>query len=396
LAPLWTALHARLSAGRPVAQVRLGPLDVDQRTALADLLGLSRLPSITPHISTARVDDLVTELVGQPLSAVVAEICGPIGNEAARRAERTAARVQLWSWFANHEVVRAQPALAAWVSEVRRGGVVGQSIGRTRSILEQALAVLAALPADGRPLASVAEHCTGDPHALDGNSRLAQLVLRALAAIHDEPVATDAEGRRAAWERAGIACDALSTVVLAAGLHPSGDDPLAVSLRAWAQAGQAMSVTLAQVRSVDSLRISDPDVWVVENPTILALALQRFGASCPPLICTAGWPNGAGMLLLRLLSVNACLHYHGDFDPDGIRIASHILAATGARPWRMSADDYRAAAAPAAFHPPVNASRLTEASWDVELSEAMAVLTVTVPEEHVAASLLADLSDQVR
>ena len=42
LLPVWQTVHGRLSSGRPVTRVRLGPLDETQREALADLLGLDR------------------------------------------------------------------------------------------------------------------------------------------------------------------------------------------------------------------------------------------------------------------------------------------------------------------------------------------------------------------
>ncbi len=41
LAPLWTELRRRFEAGGPVRTVRLAGLQLDQRAALADLLGLA-------------------------------------------------------------------------------------------------------------------------------------------------------------------------------------------------------------------------------------------------------------------------------------------------------------------------------------------------------------------
>ena len=48
LRPLWQAVHERLSSGRAVSRVHVGPLDDDQREALADLLGMDRLPGPGP------------------------------------------------------------------------------------------------------------------------------------------------------------------------------------------------------------------------------------------------------------------------------------------------------------------------------------------------------------
>ncbi len=77
------------------------------------------------------------------------------------------------------------------------------------------------------------------------------------------------------------------------------------------------------------------------------MAIARFAASCPPLVCTAGWPSGAAIMLLRRLAASgAHLRYHGDFDGGGLRIAAHVMARTGAEPWRMATADYLAAVSP--------------------------------------------------
>ncbi|WP_275298641.1 DUF2399 domain-containing protein [Streptomyces sp. 769] len=133
----------------------------------------------------------------------------------------------------------------------------------------------------------------------------------------------------------------------------------------------------------------------MENPSVLALALRRFGPSFPPLVCTSGWPNSAAIQLLRLLADHdAALRYHGDFDGEGIRIAAYVLDKTPARPWRMTAADYRAAAARTPHGPPPG--RLTPAPWDPELTTAMAQHGIAVVEELIADVLLEDLTDATR
>lgn len=107
-----------------------------------------------------------------------------------------------------------------------------------------------------------------------------------------------------------------------------------------------------------------------------------------------GWPSGAGIHLLRALdAAGQILRYHGDLDGDGVRIAAYVMAKTGATPWRMSAVDYRtAAAAPAG--PPVG--RVSAAPWDEKLGAAMAERGVAVVEEWTSAVLLKDLSRPAR
>ncbi|WP_046471888.1 TIGR02679 family protein [Allosalinactinospora lopnorensis] len=389
LAPLWRALRDRFEQGRPVSTVRVGPLNDAEQAVLADLLGWRRLPGEFARVRVSALDELFGQVAGLDARAAVEAVTGPLADRAAERLAARRARDELWSWLAEHPVVRAEPALEEWVAKVSRSGVVDGSVARTRELLVRALAVLEALPADGVPLPALAQAACGQEHALDDGTRLSNLVLRALAALHDEPEPADAEERRALWERSGVACDALSTTVLVAGLRLNGRGPLAETLRVWAAAGQACPVTLAQLQHSGGLHTGARTVWVVENPSVLAMALARFGAACPPLVCTSGWPSGAAILLLRRLrDSGAELRYHGDFDGDGIRIAAYVCAKTDARPWRMGRSDYLDAVRPEGRGP----GRITDAPWAPSLAPALREHAVAVPEEQIAADLLADLA----
>ncbi|MGC7102510.1 TIGR02679 family protein [Amycolatopsis lurida] len=368
LAPLWQAVHARLSSGLPVRTIKVGPLDTDQQAAIADLLGLDRLPGTHANISLRRLDEVVQEITGAGLRTLL----GPIGDRAAERRQAAQERAELFTWLTTHPVVQAQPALNEWATNLKI---------TERQDLEKALKVLARIPAAGVPLPVFAEEVLGETHALDDGKRLTGLVQKALAAIYDLPLPQSAQDRRAIWEKAGIADDELSSTVLAAGFRTQGDDVASRILRTCADAGQAAVLTLQQLRTS---RIEPPeDVWVFENPSVLALALDRFGDRCPPMVCTSGWPSSAGILLLRRLKR---LHYHGDFDGEGLRIAAHVVARTGARPWHLTSADYLAAAGDG---PPVG--RVTAVPWDAALAGHLNSVGTTVSEERVAPALLTEL-----
>jgi uncharacterized protein (TIGR02679 family) len=383
LAPLWQAVHARLSSGRPVTSVRLGPLTLEQREALADLLGLARLPGERPTVPLAVLDDAL----GDSVRDVVVRLVGPLGDQAGDRVRAAAERAELWSWLGAHPVVLAQPALADWATAVQRAGLVGGSVEAARNELERVIRVLAELPAAGLPLPVFADRVLGDPHALDEGTRCTTLVVKALSMMFDIPVPADASSRRALWERAGIADDELSSTALVVGLHPDGDHAVPRILRLCAQEGEAAALTLRQLRRAE-LGIRPPiTVWVFENPSVLALALGMFGRDCPPMVCTSGWPNSAAVLLLQqLTATGAALRYHGDFDGEGLRIAANIVARTGAVPWRMTSADYLAAVG---HGPPVG--RVTSVPWDADLAGHLDRIGVTVPEERVATGLLEEI-----
>jgi uncharacterized protein (TIGR02679 family) len=388
LGPLWRAVHERLSSGRAVSRVRVGPLSNEQRSALADLLGLARLPGEYVTVSLLDLDEVLAESVGCGAREVVSRLIGPVGDRAADRERDDAARHELWAWLLGHAVVVAQPALISWADAIRRSGLIGGSVTSTREVLADALSVIAELPAAGEPLPVLAERVLGDTHKLDDGTRCSGLVLRALAAIFDVDPPANAQERRALWDRAGIADDDLSSVVLAAGIWATGPDIASRLLRACADAGHAAVLTLGHIRSSDLAGGLPAEAWVFENPSVLALALARFGRQCPPVVITAGWPNSAAIALLgKLTAAGTVLRYHGDFDGEGLRIAAAIAARTGAIPWRMTSADYLTAVGQGP-----SVGRVTEAPWDADLAGHLSRVGVTVSEERVAARLLDELS----
>jgi uncharacterized protein (TIGR02679 family) len=324
---------------------------------------------------------------GLDTRAIVTAIGGPIVDRAALRRRWAEERRELWTWLDEHPIVTAEPALRSWAATVRLNGRVAGSVAASRELLENALRVLAELPTDDA-LPVLAERTTSQTHALDEGTRLGSCVLLALATLHGTGVPSDVESRRRLWAMAGVACDEISTVVIVAGFRPVGHDALASSLRGFADAGLAASVTLAQLNA-HPVDVRGPAVHVVENPAVITTALRRFGASCPPMVCSSGWPNTAVVRLLRqVAAAGPELRYHGDFDGDGVRIAAHVMAKTAAVPWRLSVSDYLAAR-PDRGQP---VGRLTEAPWDPDLASAMREHSVAVPEERVVDTLLDDLA----
>jgi uncharacterized protein (TIGR02679 family) len=373
-----------------VTNVRVDPLDADQRDAIADLFGLVRTPGASVTVSMRHLDDLLRESLGLGARDVVERLLGPLGDDAAAKRRSEAERDDLWAWLEEHPVVTAEPALRDWAAGVRRSGLIDHSVGSTRSVLADALAVVQQLPAAGEPLPVFADRVLRDTHALDEGRRRAGLVVRALAAIYGEAVPPDSATRRTLWERAGIAVDELSSIVVLAGFRTSADGVAMQVVDVCARAGQAAVLTLAQVRAMDTWADPPPIVRVFENPAMIVLALRRFGEACPPLVCTSGWPSAAGSLALRMLTAAGTrLQYHGDFDGDGLRIAAHVVARTGAEPWRMRSADYLAAAS--ADGPPVG--RVTPVPWDGQLAAHLVRVGTTVPEERVASRLLDELAE---
>ncbi len=110
LAPLWRALRDRMErSDRPVSRVRVGPLTLAQRTALADLLGLSRLPGETFVVAVERLDQVLSESpAGLDSRGVVEAIGGPLVDRAAARRAAGTARTVVVAGYAPDRAGRAR------------------------------------------------------------------------------------------------------------------------------------------------------------------------------------------------------------------------------------------------------------------------------------------------
>ncbi len=382
LRPLADELARRLADGQVPVTVAVPDAC---RPAVADLLGLDRVPGNGRRLGVARL--LVA--LGLPdvdaLRHAVESVTGPLPQPAARRRADRERQAALWSWFAEEAAgVTLGGPLDEWVAAQRVRGPRG-GVERRRRQLEQALAVLRRLPADGLPLASLAADEAGGPHGLDRGRPLAATVLDAVAVATGQARPANAEDARLLWESVGVAPDPLSSTVASLGL-PGDDSPLGVWLHAARGASEPVTLTLANLRRWPRPPLPpDRPVFVLENPSLLAEAAGAHWDG-PPLICSSGQPTVAVLTLLRQLgAAGTTLYQHADFDPAGLAITAWLQQRAGTVPWRMTAADYLSAARPgdAAF------SVVPATPWDPQLGQAMSERRVAVYEEDVRHTIIA-------
>ncbi|MFI5003398.1 MAG: TIGR02679 family protein [Solirubrobacterales bacterium] len=421
---LLARVRRRLELDQPLeGTVTLADASAAQRRAVQRLLGRRPRAGRALSVSLGAVDELVRRSRASPdgLAAAVVALTGPV----VVHAEASAAERLAWERaFAPLEDLvdrRVQAKidrceeLASWLARLRRSGVVKRlepDPAEARTLLEYLATVLAALPAGGEPLGSFAARLVGGAHALDDGEPLATLALgaaRALGGLQDpDPDESPAESRREAWAAAGLLCDELSSVVLTLGLPGDKETGSGRILQVARETGQPVWLTLRQLvrdppgwmtargvpseRTTSSGSLSERTVHICENPVIVALAGDRLGAECPPLVCTSGQPGAATMLLLRALAAaGARLTHHGDFDWGGVRIANVLHARLPLVPWRFDTEAYlRAADTVTSPQPLVGAP--APASWDPRLGETMRRVGRRIEEELVLEELLGDLA----
>jgi uncharacterized protein (TIGR02679 family) len=252
------------------------------------------------------------------------------------------------------------------------------------------------------PRSELAALALGDAHALDAGQPTATLVLAALRQAEalaatdtsNDELPGDAAGdlpeerARDTWARAGVLVNELARPVLFLNLATRGDSLAVATL------GEPAYASLRRLlRAPPAWAVDGREVFVCENPNLLAIAADRLGLRCAPLVCTDGMPAAAQRcLLMQLARAGARLRYHGDFDWPGLHIASQVMRAHAAQPWRFGAVDYQAAVGSSAHAQHRLTGTPVAAAWDAALAPAMQAHGLAIAEEALAASLLQDLA----
>ena len=381
------------TGGELTGSVGLSHPTDSERKAIIGITGQyrdTRAARITVRL--ADLDNAVRESTGRGLPELVAELGGPLRNHPAERNALTAMR-DAAIHAAHMSSLHACGWYQDWLAEVVRDGSLTKLIKQgEQARLAQAVRVLehvAGRAGSPVPLPALAAEVTGDTKTLNPGTVLSTLVLRALAAKAGVSRPVTAEDRRIVWETNDVFADDLASRVLVLNI-PAGGRGLGEWLTGAARLGVPFHVTLHQLMTLPPT-VGGAVVHVCENPAVLRRAAGELGAGSAPLVCAEGWPSTAfHQLAGMIVSAGGELRYHGDFDWPGLAIANSVMRRHGARPWRMTAADYRAGARAGTEHVPL-AGTPRPTPWDPELGEVMATTGRVVYEESVADTMITDL-----
>lgn len=388
LAPLWTELARRAGASSAaIRQVRVHGLSSQGRRELASLLKLSRAPDATPV--AVNIDKLCEALglARDELRLFVEQLHGPLQDRAAVRTAYQRACEALWAKLTS----RVGSRIPRTIVRLRSAGVPKQDVAAHAKLLGRLCDTLERLPlARDTPLPMLALEMWADPHALDRKTRAgAMLSAAALELCGLDPNEEDLLKERNALRQLRIVADRLSTPTLVWGVHATGSCVLDTMLRAGTNNGMPVHICGAILETAPPTFAAS--TWLcVENPSLIELAMNA--GIVTPLVCTAGWPTETTLrLLLAARSQGIVLHYAGDFDPSGIRIAERMAQQLGAT-IRMSAQTYLAAACESGAY---WESEPTSTPWDPQLRNAIATRRQVVYQEcrRVWSELLAPIGD---
>jgi uncharacterized protein (TIGR02679 family) len=392
LANLRRRLRARYEKGGLREEFTLTALTAFERRTLAGLLGKPTTSAGSMRMRHSELDEALARAgIASSLREALELLDGPLHD---RRAAQMA-RENAW----NATVARIEePQLVALLSSVTGAGLVKRLAGgdpvQAASLLAQSARVIARLPGQGMSLAQLAAEVLGDSHALDTGRPVATVVLRACAVrLSTETTEASAtkdpeESVRQRWARLGVTVNELALPALCLNL-PVRIDKTAVP--GPALPGEPMHISLRRLlRRPPDWDVDGREVFVCENPNIVAIAADRLGPLCAPLVCTDGMPAAAQQTLLaQLVACGATLRYHGDFDWAGLSIGNFVIREFGAKPWRFGALDYSSACGHEGVE--LRAAERVIAGWDERLTDVMLEKAAVVHEEAVVETLLVDL-----
>lgn len=355
--------------------IQVGKLNENERAALASLVGRKGGVATSINIDVVEVDRALSEAGLAPSLRNALELLdGPIVH---RKTELRRIRDSWTSVLAGC----THNGLTAYLSSPLNLGVLkrlsGNRPGSASVICRQTEAVLGRLPTTGVPRAQIAAEVLGDAHGLDSGRPVATLTLAVLRSGSSADTGDD----RATWASIGVLVNELARPALfmnvpCSGLSISPGNPQYASLRLLA-------------RRPLNWMVGGRYILVCENPNLVAILADRLGTSCPPVVCVDGYLGAAQRAILKQLQASgARLRYHGDYDWPGISIANNVIAKYGAVSWHFSAAEYATAAGSAPDPAVPLDGRAVIASWDADLTAAMAKIGVKIEEEAIAERII--------
>ena len=371
------------------------PTDAERRVVIG-ITGSYRPQTVKRlTVELATLDEALRQRHSTSLSDALVALGGPLRDRPGERKREQRQRAGAVATAAA-SILAGQAWFDSWWSALEEDGTITRLLRRGDDrLLEHAVEILQYLhsraPGNPIPLPVLAEQVTGDTKALVAGGSLATLTLRALAIRSGlESMPRHRAGQRALWEMHGAIPDDLASQVLVLNVACHRSGLVSGWLNDASRYGVPFRLTLQQQATGDVLP-KPADVFVCENPAVLRVAAADLGADCPPLVCTEGMPSAACHKLLgSAVAQGARLHWRADFDWTGLRIVSAAITSHGARPWRMTAADYRHALE-AGESTPLTGSPAAS-PWEPELAALLAEHGRAVMEERLIAVLLTDLA----
>lgn len=340
LAPLWSAIHDRLSAGSDpasITRVRVPGMSLTGIATLRSWLDTTarrrRGPSAVaagPGGTSVPVRQLLTvlDIKASQLGYLAEAATGrPVVSRRAARKDAAQLRQDLWDYAAE-----MLPELPCTVAKLRIAGIADTD-RPTRHFIGSLATALQHIPADPPVcLAKLSHDCAGDPHFFDLHTAVGARLVSAIAEIKGQTEPTRPDLIRAFLAEAGVIADRLTATVMLYRVAAVGQGPIDRRLR---DSEYPVALTLLDL-TVSPPTLADQVLTVVENPSVIEAAL--VSGNQMPMACTSGHLGSVDHALLQLAADQGLrLRYASDLDAPGYWIAEYVRKTYGAEIIAMDA-----------------------------------------------------------
>ncbi|MDE5539727.1 MAG: DUF2399 domain-containing protein, partial [Bacilli bacterium] len=154
---------------------------------------------------------------------------------------------------------------------------------------------------------------TGNPHFLDFNTSTSNLFFHILSGLKHELMPITNHDKQTMLESINVYNDTLSNFVITYNLKNDQE------LESFSKYGP-INLNIDNINHLHNVTGINNQIFIFENPSIL----NYFKTRDISIIITSGIPNLAFYSLLERIDKNVMLYYNGDFDPEGLLIASKI------------------------------------------------------------------------
>lgn len=174
------------------------------------------------------------------------------------------------------------------------------------------------------PLAKFSSIITKDSHYFDIDNFQGKLLIACIGYIYNINIETT-ENKNEALMKVNIIRDEISNFTITYGLIICKGDKEIESYKWFREERQPMILNTYNLNFIEEIKAIHNKAYVFENPTVFYELLKRTEKLPTTLICTSGQPNISSLILLdKLVKAKADIYYSGDFDPEGIQIASNL------------------------------------------------------------------------
>ena len=174
------------------------------------------------------------------------------------------------------------------------------------------------------PLAKFSSIVTKDSHYFDIDSFPGKLFISVLGYLYT--IDTDrAEGKNEALMKVKIIRDEISNFTITYGIIAINHKEEIKGYEWFRREREPLLLNIYNLNSISNIKAVYDRVYVFENPTVFYEVLKKTKGIPVTLVCISGQPNVSSLILLdKLTDGGAKIYYSGDFDPEGLKIASSL------------------------------------------------------------------------